>query len=199
MLFSVLPFFYFLIVASLTPGPNNVMLTASGMNFGFKKTIPHILGIITGFSTLMALCALGVGAVYDAYPAFEKILKVFGAGYLLYLSYKILMAGRIGLDETAKKTVRPLKFIESYAFQFVNPKSVVFGLSALTLLPLDMSFVARLLVVVLCSAFCAMVSASLWATLGKTIAKLFRQEKIRWVINIILACLLLATLPMILL
>lgn len=197
MFLTALPFFYFMFVASITPGPNNVMLTASGMNFGFKRTIPHILGIVVGFNILIILCALGVGAIYEAYPGFEKYLKIFGSCYLLYLAYKILMAGRIGLDKAAEKAKRPFKFIESLGFQFVNPKSIVFGISALSLLPADLPVHLYFLSITTSGVICAVCSATMWTLLGKIIAELFRAPKTRWFINIMLVLLLIGTLPMI--
>lgn len=115
----VLPPAYFYIVASITPGPNNVMLAVSGMNFGYRRSIPHLLGIASGFGLLIALCAVGVGALYETFPAIRIVLRVVGAGYLIYLAYRIATAGGTEVSGEGK----PLRWHEALTFQFVNPKA----------------------------------------------------------------------------
>ncbi len=196
LLLPSLPFFYFLFVASITPGPNNVMLTASGMNFGYQRTIPHMLGIYVGFTIYLTICAFGVGAAVAAYPPVLMGLKALGAVYLVYLSYRILKAGRIGLHEKAKNAARPLTFLEAAGFQFINPKGVVFGLAAASLLPPEASLIQIGLIVFVSSTISCIASLNTWVLFGKAVASLFRDDKTRMIINIILAFLLLATLPM---
>jgi len=196
IILSALPFFYFLLIAAVTPGPNNVMLTASGMNFGYKRTIPHIMGIYIGFTSLILLCALGVGAAYQAFPQIEMALKIFGSLYLIYLAYKIAGSGRLHLQEQAKAAKKPLTFGQAALFQYINPKAVVVCLTAISLLPASMSLTERLAVIVVVNTFCCFASTSIWTLFGKMIAKLFREDKARHIINIVLALLLLATIPM---
>ncbi|MAI62762.1 MAG: hypothetical protein CBB87_09830 [Micavibrio sp. TMED27] len=196
MISAFFPFFYYLFIGAMTPGPNNVMLTASGMNFGYRKTVPHIAGIMGGYTTLLMLCVIGVGAAVKAFPELMFALKYFGAAYLLYLSYKIVMAGRIGLDKQRKSTARPLSFFEAYAFQFVNPKALVFALSSMSLLPENTSMIAMMIAAFIAGILCSGISTNCWALIGQAIAKVFRDDKIRLIINLILAALLLATLPL---
>ena len=196
IILSTLPFIYLLLVGSITPGPNNVMLTASGMNFGYLKTIPHMLGVYIGFIVLMLLCTFGVGALVAAYPQVLIGIQVLGGAYLLYLAWRIFNGGRVGVNDQAEKTVRPLNFWEAFTFQFINPKAVVFGLAATALLPEGVSmFELGLLVVVAVTLTCPL-SVNVWTLFGKAVAKLFRDDKIRRIINAVLALLLLATLPM---
>lgn len=190
------PFFYLQFIASMTPGPNNVMLTASGMNFGYKRTIPHILGVMAGFTVLIVLCLFGVGALYKNFPQIEIVLKALGSLYLLYLAYKIATAGRVGLKDKAKEAARPFKFIEAVAFQFVNPKGVVFSITLIGLLPTDISLFQALLIVLTSTFITSACSTNTWALFGTVIAEIFRDDKARNVINIILAVLLLSTIPM---
>ena len=196
LILSALPFFYFLFVASVTPGPNNVMLTASGMNFGYQRTIPHMLGIYVGFTVYLMICAFGVGAAVVAYPPVLIALKIMGSAYLVYLAYRIATAGRIGLEKKAKETARPLTFIEAAGFQFINPKGVVFGLAASSLLPAGASIAQIGVIVFIASTISCIASLNTWVLFGKAVATLFRDNKTRMIINIILALLLLATLPM---
>lgn len=102
-----------------TPGPNNVMLAASGANFGFRRTLPHMLGINAGVFALTALVCLGLGAVYARFPELHRALKVVGALYLVYLAWKIAGSGAAA----GASGSRPLSFVEGAAFQVVNPKS----------------------------------------------------------------------------
>lgn len=191
-----LPFFYFLFVASITPGPNNVMLTASGMNFGYMRTIPHMAGIYVGFTIYLTICAFGVGAAVAAYPPVLIALKILGSAYLVYLAWRIVNAGRMGVAEKAKETARPLTFLEAAGFQFINPKGVVFGLAAASLLPPEASLAQIGVIVFIATTISCIAALNTWVLFGKAVATLFRDDKIRRVINIILALLLLATLPM---
>lgn len=196
LLLAGLPLFYFMFIASITPGPNNVMLTASGMNFGYLRTLPHIFGIMAGFQVLILLCALGMGAVYKAMPQIEIVLTILGAGYLIYLAYRIATAGRVGLQDKARTTTRPLNFFEAFAFQFINPKGVVFSIAAVSILPAEMSITQICLIIFISTLINSTVSTHVWTLFGKMIASLFRNDKIRHRINIALAILLLATIPM---
>lgn len=194
-----LPFFYLQFIASMTPGPNNVMLTASGMNFGYKRTVPHILGVIVGFVLLINVSAFGVGALYQNFPQIEWALKIVGSAYLLYLSYKIATAGRVGLKDQAKEVTRPMRFIEALAFQFINPKGVVFSITLISMLPQDLSMGLTVLIIFTSTIITSVCSTNTWAIFGKVIAEIFRNDKARHIINIILAIMLLATIPMLLL
>ncbi len=194
-----LSFLYFMFIAAITPGPNNVMLTASGINFGYNKTIPHMLGIIIGFNVLIVCGALGVGSLYHAFPQIEWVLKILGSSYLIYLAYKISGAGRVGLKEQENKATKPMTFMEAALFQFVNPKGLVFAFTAASFLPKEFTLTESLIVLLVCSTISSVISTNIWTIFGKMIARLFRNDRARHVINIALALLLLATIPMMLL
>ena len=198
LLSIALPFFYLQFIASMTPGPNNVMLTASGMNFGYKRTVPHILGVMAGFFTLIHVSAFGVGALYQSFPQIEWVLKGVGSAYLLYLSYKIATAGRVGLKDKTKKTTRPMKFFEALAFQFINPKGVVFSITLIGLLPPDLDLIKVLSIISVSTLITSACSTNTWTIFGKIIAEIFRDDKARHIINVVLALMLLATIPMLL-
>jgi threonine/homoserine/homoserine lactone efflux protein len=116
-------------VTSITPGPNNFMLLASGVNFGFVRTIPHMLGIGVGFLTLLLGIGFGLGAVLTAFPALHIALKMAGGAYLLNLAWKIGTARSLGKD--GERKARPMRFIEAAAFQWVNPKAWVMAITAM--------------------------------------------------------------------
>jgi 4-amino-4-deoxy-L-arabinose transferase-like glycosyltransferase len=114
-------------VTSITPGPNNLMLLASGVNFGIARTVPHMLGISIGFLVLLLAVGFGLGAALTAFPALHSALKIAGAAYLLYLAWKIAMSRSVGDGKGAEG--RPMRFIDAAAFQWVNPKAWVMAIT----------------------------------------------------------------------
>jgi len=127
---SLLALVSFTFVASITPGPNNLMLAASGIGFGLKRTVPHMLGVWAGFALLILTCGLGIGALLMQTPAAATALKVAGSGYLVFLAWKLrgkaLAAGAAGAGARAP----PMSFTAAAAFQFANPKAWLMGVTA---------------------------------------------------------------------
>ena len=121
----------FATVTAFTPGPNNIMVTASGVNFGFTRTLPHILGITLGFVVLLLGCAAGLGAIFAAYPPLQIVLKVAGALYMLWLAWKVATSAPSPAEPD--EVARPLSFWQAALFQWVNPKAVVIALSAIAI------------------------------------------------------------------
>lgn len=117
------------LVTSVTPGPNNFMLLASGVNFGFSRSIPHMLGISIGFFVLLVAVGFGLGALLSAFPELHLTLKILGGAYLLYLAWRIAMSRSMGKD--GEVGARPMTFFEAAAFQWVNPKAWVMALTAM--------------------------------------------------------------------
>lgn len=113
------------VATSVTPGPNNMILAASGATFGVRRTVPNLLGIVVGFGSLLLLAGIGGETLMRAVPVLEKVLKFVGVAYMLYLSWKIGTAGR----PEAGSRARPLTFIQAVAFQFINPKGLAMALS----------------------------------------------------------------------
>src|SRR5919108_1908299 len=129
LMVNPLPFVTYTFVMSITPGPNNVMLTASGARFGLRRTLPHILGICSGFVIqLLAVCA-GLSVLFARLPGLQSALGWAGAAYLLYLGWQMLGAG----DAGARGGHRPVSFLEAALFQFLNPKAWVMTVTAATL------------------------------------------------------------------
>ncbi len=123
---QLLPLALFAFVSSITPGPNNIMLTSSGIRFGFVRSIPHMLGVTAGFGVMLALCATGIGSLVLAVPSIHVVLKVLGSGYLLYLAWKLRsMAFKPSDVEDAK----PMSFLAAAMFQAANPKAWVMAIT----------------------------------------------------------------------
>jgi threonine/homoserine/homoserine lactone efflux protein len=125
---QLIDYLVFMSIASVTPGPNNTMLMASGANFGLKRTLPHMAGVVLGFGFLLTCVGLGLGALVTAVPVLHTVLRYGGCAYLLWLAWKIATARSIGGVEAA----RPLHFWEVVAFQWVNPKAWVGAIGAVS-------------------------------------------------------------------
>lgn len=158
---------------SITPGPNNVMLTVSGANFGFRKTIPHILGIGFGCSVQTFLLCLGLGILFISFPFIQEILRWVGVAYLLYLSMKLI--GAKAAKNNADKTA--LSFWNAAIFQFVNPKAWVKATTTATIfLPVEISpIVAGVAIFSVCMTV-NFISSSTWTVFGVGISKILSTE-----------------------
>lgn len=161
----------FAFVSSITPGPNNLMLMASGANFGFRRTIPHMLGIGLGFTVMVVAVGAGLKQIFDAYPVSHTALKVASVLYLLYLAWKIATAAPVRPGEV---TGRPMTFLQAAAFQWVNPKAWAMALTAVTVYTPDRSFWAVVLVAVVFGAI-NLPSVSSWTLLGQQMAKMLKS------------------------
>jgi threonine/homoserine/homoserine lactone efflux protein len=185
-----LPFAAYSFVMSITPGPNNVMLTASGATFGFRRTIPHMLGISFGCAIqLLAVCG-GLGAVFARWPDLQAALRWIGAAYLLYLGMQMLRSGPAGARESA----RPLTFQEGAIFQFLNPKAWVMTITAATLfLPHELSVLAAggymLGIMVVMNLPCIAV----WALFGSSLRRFLERPASRMGFNAAMAVALATT------
>jgi len=187
-LFFALISYYF--VMFVTPGPNNAMLTASGIKFGFKKTIPHLIGIPFGHVIQITLVCFGLGNLFQKYPLVQNYLKWLCFFYLLYLGWKIIGS----FSEHKKESGRPLKLYEAALFQFMNPKAWVVALTASTaFFPVNENFYLATTFVALTAPFICFPSICLWALFGSSIKILIKNAKIKKIIEYFLAVLLIIT------
>ena len=182
--------FLFCFVSSVTPGPNNLMVMASGANFGYRRTVPHMLGIGVGFSVMVALVGLGLMQVFDLYPAVRQGLMVACAAYLLYLAWKIAHAAP---PEGGDATGRPMTFLQAAAFQWVNPKAWVMAMSAVTLYAPDRNLGAVLLIAAMFGLVC-LPANSIWILLGQEVRRLLHRPGLLRAFNWTMAALLVASL-----
>ena len=187
-LFFALISYYF--VMFVTPGPNNAMLTASGIKFGFKKTIPHLIGIPFGHVIQITLVCFGLGNLFQKYPLIQNYLKWLCFFYLLYLGWKIIGS----FSERKKESGRPLTLYEAALFQFMNPKAWVVALTASTaFFPVNENFYLATTFVALTAPFICFPSICLWALFGSSIKILIKNAKIKKIIEYFLAVLLIIT------
>ena len=153
----------FSFVSSITPGPNNMMLLASGVNFGFRRTIPHMLGIGGGFVVMTAMIGLGLGQVFVRFPALYTGLKIAGALYMLWLAWKIATSGSV---KEGAAPARPLTFLGAAAFQWVNPKAWMMAVTAVATYALTDSPTLNALIVAGVFGAVNLPSVSVWAAFG---------------------------------
>ncbi|OAZ96050.1 LysE family translocator [Halomonas sp. G11] len=180
----------FAFVTTVTPGPNNLMLMASGANFGFRKTLPHMLGIMVGVSVMVLVVGGGLMSLFDAYPLLSKVLQAVSIAYLLWLAWKIANAAPL---KASDEKGTPMTFLQAAAFQWVNPKAWAMCLSAITLYAPDRT----LLSVVMVASVFAMVSfpaISIWAWLGLVVRQWLTSPRRNRAFNITMAVLLVGSL-----
>ena len=127
-----LAFCAFAAISSITPGPNNMMILASGLNHGLVRSLPHLAGIVLGFAFMVLAVGLGLHAVFTAMPALQTVLKYVGAAYLLWLAWRLARAEPMGTEPGGKASSRPMTFLGAAAFQWVNPKAWVMAVTAVT-------------------------------------------------------------------
>jgi len=184
-LFSALMIFAF--VSSITPGPNNLMLMSSGANFGFKPTIPHLLGVGIGFTMMIVLVGLGVIQIFDHFPMSYQILKVVSIIYLLYLALKIALANTSAKEKASR--AKPMTFIQAALFQWVNPKAWTMALTAISIYAPSKSIFAVLLVALIFGLVNIPCIIS-WIVLGQKMQTLLNNQKHLKAFNITMAALL---------
>lgn len=153
----------FAVVTSVTPGPNNMMLLASGVNFGFRRTVPHILGIAVGHSLMVLLVGIGIAGLFRAFPVAVVALKVASVCYMLWLAAKIARAGAPG---EGRSRPRPMTFVQAAAFQWVNPKAWAMALGAVAAY-VETPTLAACALVALVFAAVNLPSVSVWAAAGQ--------------------------------
>lgn len=186
----------FAFVSSITPGPNNLMLMASGANFGFWRSIPHMLGIGIGFTIMIILVGLGLIRLFDLFPLTYTVLKVFSIAYLTWLAWKIANAAP---PKTGESSGTPMTFVQAALFQWVNPKAWSMALTAITAYAPERT-VWSILVVGLVFGVINLPCVSTWTVLGQQIRRILNRPRWLRAFNIGMAVLLLlSALPVLLL
>lgn len=164
----LLPLAMFAFVSSVTPGPNNVMLTASGASFGYRRTVPHMLGITLGVVVMVLLVGAGLGAVFEQLPVIYTALKYLGAAYLVWLAWKI--AGSASMDGSSAST-KPFGFWQAAAFQWVNPKAWVMAIGVIATYTPRENFFANLVLAALVLGVVNYPSISIWTLFGSAVGR----------------------------
>ncbi|MFV3381195.1 MULTISPECIES: LysE family translocator [Pseudomonas] len=185
-------FVLFAFVSSITPGPNNTMLLASGVNFGVRRSIPHALGISIGFMVMVLAVGFGLGQLFKAWPPLYSILRYTGAAYLLYLAWKIATSGPIAGD--ADHTRKPLGFWGAAAFQWVNPKAWVMAVGAITTYTPAQGYVLNVIVIAALFALVNLPSVGIWVMFGSALRNFLQNPRWLMLFNVLMALLLVISL-----
>jgi len=186
----------FAFVMSVTPGPNNIMLLASGAQFGYQKTLPHIFGIIIGVACLLFSVLLGLGVMFEGYPELYDLLKVVGSIYLFWLAWQVTTASTdpAALNSKQHKTA-PMSLFAALLFQFVNPKAWAMSIGSISTFTLaGEQYIESGLWIMLCFAITGFVAISLWAYLGVNIARYLTTSKRKQVFNYTMGAMTVGTL-----
>ncbi|MBX8512886.1 LysE family translocator [Pseudomonas cichorii] len=188
----LLAFALFAFVASVTPGPNNTMLLASGVNFGFQRTLPHMAGISIGFFVLILSVGFGLGGLFKTWPVLYTILRYVGAAYLLYLAWKIATSGPT--SDSSEQRGDPLGFLPAALFQWVNPKAWVMAIGAIsTYTPVEGYFI-NVLVIASVFALIGLPCVCIWAGFGSLLRNVLRDPLKLRIFNGVMAVLLVVSL-----
>ena len=184
---EILSMALFWIVAAYTPGPNNVIASYSGFNFGIKKTLPHIFGVALGFTFLIFLLTIGLVNVFKIFPIIQVSLKYLGSLFLVYLAYKIYFSK----IDNEKKNENPVKFIETFLFQFLNPKGVLIGIIIVsTYVENGENYFKYATQVILFAFLVSLSSITFWTFVGKYLRKFATNEKFIKYFNCVMSLLL---------
>jgi len=177
----------FMFVTSCSPGPNNILASYSGFNFGVIKTIPHMMGVVFGFTFLVSVMNFGLINVFQKYPITQEILKYTGSAFLIYMAYKISFSK----SNTDQSTKNPVKFHETFFFQFINPKSVIVSVIMVsTYVEQGINFLSYSFWVISVAFIFAIISIMFWTLLGKFLRKFATNEKFIKRFNYVMSLLL---------
>jgi threonine/homoserine/homoserine lactone efflux protein len=188
----LIAFVMFAVVMFFTPGPNNIMLLSSGLTYGFRRTVPHIMGITVGFAFMVGAVGVGLGAVFIAYPVLQTILKYAGAAYLIYLAAVIAMSEPVEADQANARG--PMTFWGAAMFQWVNAKGWVMVIGTITAYAAIAAFPLNIVIQVALSLILGALSCTTWALFGTALRPILTSPTAVRAFNVVMALLLLASL-----
>ena len=182
-----LPLILFGIATAFTPGPNNILSSYSGFNFGFKKTIPLMLGVILGWTTMLTVMASGLIIIFQKYIFLQSIIKILGTIFLIYLAYKIAFSS----TRDSENIKKPVLFFDTFLFQFINPKGVMVAMIAVSsFIDVQNNYLRDATIVIITYFFMAVFSVSSWCLLGKYLRKFATSKNFIKKFNYIMSFLL---------
>ena len=182
------PILTFAMTAAITPGPNNIILSTNAVNYGFKATIPLMLGVFFGFLSVLTLCLLGIGEIYENYPNFKIFIKIIATIFLIYLAYKIF----ISTEFSDNNNKRRFTFRDIYFFQLINPKAVSVSMSSSAIfIQNKFSYFEEFILIFICFIISTSTSAVVWAAIGHSFRKYLNDKRKIIYFNRVMALLLL--------
>ncbi|OCQ53377.1 Cysteine/O-acetylserine efflux protein [Photorhabdus australis subsp. thailandensis] len=188
----------FLFISSITPGPNNMLLTSSGANFGVIRSLGLIFGILLGMQTILYLAAFGVAALLLVYPAIHTIMKIAGSFYLLWLAWKTVTASYRRLDSKDNAVIKPVRWYQGWLLQFLNPKAWLMGLGSVGSYSIaGEQYLYSIIMISGAMALISFLSSIVWAGFGSLIGTLLRSRNAWFIFNIMMGILTAACVPLI--
>ncbi|HZT18048.1 MAG TPA: LysE family translocator [Dongiaceae bacterium] len=184
-------FVVFAIATLFTPGPNNVMLMTTGLNFGLRRAQPHVWGVTLGFSLMVLVVGLGLGAVFASYPTLYAAIKYAGAAYILYLAWLIARSDTV---EESEGKGRPISFFEAAAFQWINPKGWVMVVGAVTTYAAIAAFPFNMIAMSIVFGVFGAASSLAWVLFGTGLRRFLKEPRLLRAFNLVMALLLAASL-----
>jgi len=177
----------FSFVGAITPGPNNVMLASSGLNYGVARTVPHMAGVVGGFTLMMVLVGLGLGSIFQQWPVLHNVLQAVCVVYLLFLAWKIATA-QTAASVTAAS--RPFTFLQAAAFQWVNPKAWTYAMSVVAVYVPPTDFFLNLCVAALLSGLVTAPAVWVWTLFGAALRRFLQNpttlRRFNWLMGLLL-------------
>jgi threonine/homoserine/homoserine lactone efflux protein len=191
----IFTFITFAFVSTITPGPNNMMILASGLNYGIRRSLPHLFGIVIGFGCMVFLAGMGLFTLLDHLPILYNILHIVSVIYLVYLAWKIATAKPLGNTQNAHS--KPMTFLQAAAFQWVNPKAIVIAMAAITTYvpeTPESDFVMNVMIVSILFALVTLPCTGIWAVFGSSFRRFLNNPLYYRIFNVTMAILLLLSL-----
>lgn len=188
----IITYSIFVFATSGTPGPNNIMVAASGANFGIKATLPHVFGIRVGLLVMMVLVGLGLGELFKTYPSIHVAMRYIGVGFMLYLAFKIAMTKRSNPDDIGKS--KPMSFLYASLFQWVNPKAWITLIGAIvTFIPADGDKITIMAIMLVVHFIVGFPGTLAWCLFGREIGRFLKSDRAFKLFNYSMAGLLIVT------
>ncbi len=185
----------FIAIAGLTPGPNNIIAMAIGFNHGYRSVLPHLFGVLIGFPIMLLMIGLVLKPIMEQYAALFDILKYISIAYIIFLAYKIA-SSPVDEDFSPKSGAKPITFMQSVAFQWINPKAWAGAMTTVTLYMMPEHYKTSLMIAVVLSMISIIIAISMWALVGRQIGSFLSRPMQVKVFNIVMATLLLAAVGM---
>lgn len=183
----------FAVSTTITPGPNNIMIMSSGLNFGLKRSLPHLMGICLGFPLMVAGVGLGFGAIFERFPVIHEVIKVLGVLYLIYLAYLVATSAPKSLDNNTSET-KPLSFIQAALFQWINPKAWVMATGAVAAYTTqDASIMLQVMFISLAFLIAGVPCVGMWLVCGTWLKRFLKEVKYQRLFNLTMALLLIVS------
>jgi len=186
---NLIPLLTFVFTTSITPGPNNIMLAASGVNYGLIRTTPHIIGIIIGLNVMLFAVGVGVGTLFIQWPILQTLLKYLGTIYLIYFAWKIAKASPPKTNDSNQEESKPFTILQAATFQVINFKSWIMAITSITAFSLPINEFFNVFLIIFLYTVLGVPCITLWAYFGMSIRNTLKNDSALQIFNLVMAAL----------